>query len=115
MELLKETLPRLSHVVALRGRLSQSSAAALKDTEMIARSLELKFQIQEAKEPDNLNRAFEAIIKARPGALIVTAGPFGSANRNRIVEFAAKRSASGDLLQARICRRRWAYELRREP
>ena len=88
--LLKETLPRLSHVVALQGRLSQSSAVTLKETEVVARSLALKLQIQEAKEPNDLNRTFEAITKARPGALIVTGGPFGSANRKRVVEFAAK-------------------------
>jgi len=63
---------------------------SLKETEVIARSLGLKLQFQEVKEPDDLNRAFEAITKARTGALIVTAGPFGSANRKRIVEFAAK-------------------------
>ena len=72
------------------GRFNPWSAATLKETEVVARSLELKLQIQEAKEPDDLNRAFEAITKARPGALIVTGGPFGNANRKRIVEFAAK-------------------------
>ena len=62
----------------------------LKETEVAARSLGLKLQFQDVKEPDDLNRAFEAITKARTGALIVTGGPFGSANRKRIVEFAAK-------------------------
>ena len=62
----------------------------LKETEVAARSLGLKLQFQEVKESDDLNRAFEAITKARTGALIVTGGPFGSANRKRIVEFAAK-------------------------
>ena len=90
LELLKETFPRLSHVVALHGSVSQSSVAALKEAEVVARSLGLKLQSQRVKEPDDLNRAFEAISKARTGALIVTGGPFGSANRKRIVEFAAK-------------------------
>ena len=90
LELLKETLPRLSHVVALRGPDPRSSVVTLKETEVAAQSLGLKLQFQDEKEPDDLNRAFEAITKARPGALIVTGGPFGSANRKRIVEFAAK-------------------------
>jgi len=90
LELLKETLPRLSHVVALRGPGMQGSAVTLKDTEVTARSLGLKLHFQEAKESNDLNRAFEAITKARTGALIVVAGPFGTANRKRIVEFAAK-------------------------
>jgi putative ABC transport system substrate-binding protein len=62
----------------------------MKETGVAAQSLGLKLQFQEVKEPDDLNRAFEAITKARTGALIVTAGPFGSANRKRVVEFAAK-------------------------
>jgi putative ABC transport system substrate-binding protein len=90
LELLKESLPRLSHVVALRGPGSQGSAVTLKETEVVARSLGLKLQFQVAKEPDDLNRAFEAITKARTGALIVVAGPFATAQRKRIVEFAAK-------------------------
>ena len=90
LELLKETLPRLSHVVALRGPGSQSFAVTLKETEAVARSLGLKLQFQEVKEPDDLNRAIEAITKARTGALIVTGGPFGSGIRKRIVEFAAR-------------------------
>jgi putative tryptophan/tyrosine transport system substrate-binding protein len=90
LELLKETLPRLSDVVALRGPGVGSSAVTQNEIEIAARSLGLKLQFQEVKEPGDFNRAFEAITKARTGALIVTGGPFGSANRKRIVEFAAK-------------------------
>src|SRR4029453_18610660 len=90
LELLKETLPGLSHVVALRGPGPQRSTVTQKETEVAARSLGLKLQFQDVKEPDDLNRAFEAIAKARAVALMVTGGPFGRANRKRIVEFAAK-------------------------
>jgi putative tryptophan/tyrosine transport system substrate-binding protein len=90
LELLKETLPRLSHVVAIRGPGPERSGVTLKETEDAARSLGLKLQFQDLKEPDDLNRAFDAITKARTGALIVAGGPFGSANQKRIVEFAAK-------------------------
>jgi putative tryptophan/tyrosine transport system substrate-binding protein len=90
LELLKETLPRLSHVFALRGPGPERSAVILKETQVAARALGLKLQSLDVKEPDDLNRAFDAITKARTGALIVTGGPFGSANQKRIVEFAAK-------------------------
>jgi len=91
LELLKETLPRLSHVIALQGPgTTQSSAETLKETEVVARSLGLKLQSQVVKEPDDLNLALEAITKARTGALIVVNGPFATAQRKRIVEFAAK-------------------------
>jgi putative tryptophan/tyrosine transport system substrate-binding protein len=91
LELLKETLPRLSHVVAFRGRPSQSSAVTGKETEEAARSLGLKLEFQELKKPnDDLIRQFEVITKLHTGALIVTGGPFSSANRKQIVEFAVK-------------------------
>ena len=90
LELLKETLPRLSHVVALQGPGNQSSAVTLKETEIVARSLGLKLQSQVVKEPDDLNLAFEAITKARTGALMVVGGLFATAHRKPTVEFAAK-------------------------
>jgi putative ABC transport system substrate-binding protein len=90
LELIKETLPRLSHVVILRRSGGRSSVETLEETEIAARSLGLKLKFQDVKEADDLNRIFDAIIKARPGAFIVTGGPLGSANRKRIVEFAAK-------------------------
>jgi putative ABC transport system substrate-binding protein len=62
-----------------------------KETEDAARSLGLKLEFQELKKPDDdLIRQLEAIAKLRTGALIVTGGPFSSANRKQIVEFAVK-------------------------
>ena len=74
-----------------------------KETEVVARSLGIQLQFHELKAPDDLNLLFEAVTKARPGALIVTGGPFGGADRKRIVEFAVEEPAPCDLLQARIC------------
>jgi putative ABC transport system substrate-binding protein len=90
LELLKETLPHLSHVVVLRRLGERSSVETLEETEVAARSLGLKLKFQDVKEADDLNRIFDAIIKARPGAFMVTGGPLGSANRKQIVAFAAK-------------------------
>jgi len=62
----------------------------MKETEVAARSLGVKLQSTMVKEPDDLNRAFQVITEARTEALIVVAGPFATAQRKRIVEFAAK-------------------------
>src|SRR5205814_3020178 len=56
LELLKETLPRLSHVVALRGPGTRRGETR-KETDVAARSLGLQLQFQDLKEPDDLNRA----------------------------------------------------------
>jgi putative tryptophan/tyrosine transport system substrate-binding protein len=90
LELLKEIFPRRSRVFALQGPGTETSARSLKETEVTARSLGLKLQSQIVKEPDDLNRAFEVITKAHTEALIVIGGPFATAQRKRIVEFAAK-------------------------
>jgi len=90
LELLKETFPRRSRVFALAGPGTQTSARSLKEMEVTARSLGLKLQFQIVKEPDDLSGALEAITKARAEALIVAGGPFATAQRKRIVEFAAK-------------------------
>jgi putative ABC transport system substrate-binding protein len=88
LELLKETSPRLSHVIVL-GR-STRMETLRQDTEVVAKSLGIKLQFQEVKEPDDLNHAFESITKARPGALIIGGGPYSTAHRKRIVDFAMK-------------------------
>jgi len=90
VELLKETFPRLSHVVALQGPGTPVAAVRQKEVEVVAQSLGLKLQSQWVKKPDDLNRALEAISKAHTEALIVVGGPFSTAQRKRIVEFAAK-------------------------
>jgi putative tryptophan/tyrosine transport system substrate-binding protein len=90
LELLKEIFPRRSRIFALQGPGTQTSAMSLKETEVTARSLGLKLQSQIVKEPDDLDRALEAINKTRAEALIVFGGPFATAQRKRIVEFVAK-------------------------
>ena len=62
----------------------------IEEPEVVTRGLGLQLQFQEIKATDDLNRAFEAITKARPGALMVAGGPFGTTNQQRIVEFAVK-------------------------
>jgi putative tryptophan/tyrosine transport system substrate-binding protein len=90
LELLKETLPRLAQVFVLQGPSPRTLAVEMKETEVAARSLGVKLQSTMVKEPDDLNRAFQVITEARTEALIVVAGPFATAQRKRIVEFAAK-------------------------
>jgi len=90
VELVKETFPRLSHVFALQGPGTPGAAVRQKEVEVVARSLGLKLQSQWVKKPDDLNRALEAISKAHTKALIVVGGPFSTAQRKQIVEFAAK-------------------------
>jgi ABC-type uncharacterized transport system substrate-binding protein len=89
LELLKETLPRLRNVIALRGP-GTGSARLPSDMEGIAQSLAIKLQFRDIKQPDELNGTLDAIAKANTGAIVVAGGPFGTGQRKQIVEFAAK-------------------------
>lgn len=90
LELVKETFPQRPRVFVLQGPGTQIAAKSLKETEVTARSLGLSFESQIVKDPGDLDRALETITKTRSQVLIVAGGPFATAQRKRIVKFAAK-------------------------
>ncbi|MBI4610411.1 MAG: ABC transporter substrate-binding protein, partial [Candidatus Rokubacteria bacterium] len=89
LELLKEAVPELTHVVVLANPANPPTAGSLRETERAARSLGVQLRIVEARGPNDLDGAFSAIKKERAGALLVIADPVLVNNRSRIVAFAA--------------------------
>ena len=89
MELVKETLPRVSRVAALFHP-TYDGGVQLKASEAAARSLDVRLQTLKAERPDDFVKAFAEIQKNRAEALIVSSSPLFSAQRARLVEFAAK-------------------------
>ena len=87
LELLKETLPRLTKVIALRGP-GSGAPRVQRDVEPIAQSLRIKFEFRDINQPRELTDALDTIAKANIGALIVAGGPFATGQRKQIVEFA---------------------------
>jgi ABC-type uncharacterized transport system substrate-binding protein len=94
LELLKEILPKLARVAVLRipGQ-PGTPGRDLKEMQTAVPLLQLQIHIMDVRAADDFERAFEAAVKARAGALAVTLEPTGlfGANRNRIVELAAKK------------------------
>ena len=88
LELLKETLPRVSRVAALWD--PGSGTFHLRDLEAAARSLGIELQVLEVGRPEDFRRAFEAAKKTRAEALNVLASPFLHGNRQTILDLAAK-------------------------
>ena len=94
LELLKEALPEVAAVAALwhpgaHGERTQREM--LKETEATARALGIgRFQLIEARSPNDLDGAFAAMVRARVGAVIVMTSPMFFTQRGRIVELAAK-------------------------
>jgi putative ABC transport system substrate-binding protein len=89
MELVKETLPKVSRVAVLFHP-TYDGGVQLKASEAAARSLDVRLQTLKAERPDDFVKAFAEIQKNRAEALIVSSSPLFSAQRARLVEFAAK-------------------------
>ena len=91
LELLKETVPKLSRVALLMSPNIPGNAIDLKETEVAARFLQLRTQLFEVRESLDLEGLFKAMIKERAEALIVFPGqPTLFGNRKQVVELAAK-------------------------
>ena len=88
MELVRETLPKVTRVAVLwspiydRGAQHRASEAA-------ARSLAVRLQALKVERPDDLETAFLDMRKKRAEAPIVSSSPFFYQHRTRLVELAA--------------------------
>lgn len=93
LELLKETLPKVSRVAALwhPGAFSESTTKDMvQRTEGAAKILGIKLHLVAARNPDELDQAFATMAKERVGAVIVFPSPMFFNERQRIVDLAAK-------------------------
>ena len=90
LELLKETIPKLTRVGVLWDPQNPASSAQWKDSEQPARELGLQLHSMEVSSADKYESAFKVAVKGRSGALLVTQSTLGAANSPRIVNLAAK-------------------------
>jgi len=90
LELLKETVPKLSRVAVLWDPQSPGSVPQWKETELAATELGLRLYPMEASSVDEYEGAFKEAVKARSGALAVTLNPVSNSNQKPIAELATK-------------------------
>jgi putative ABC transport system substrate-binding protein len=91
--LLKEALPKVSRVGALRhpGAFGERTTRdMLKETEAAARALGVQLQLVEVRGPDELDRAFSTMSNERSEALIMLPSTMLFNERRRIIALAAK-------------------------
>ena len=90
LELLKETLHKISRVAVLWNPANPIfQAIQRKETEVAARALGMHLRILEARDPHDIERAFAAMASERPRALLVLGDPVFSSHRQRIADLAA--------------------------
>ncbi len=90
LQLLRETLPRLSRVALLWDAGHVGMADRVKETEAAARQLGVTLRVEWVKDLAGLDLAFTALTQARPDAFLTTVEPFTGDHRQRIVTFAAQ-------------------------
>ena len=90
LELLKETIPKLSRVAVLWNPQDRGSTQQWNESQLAARELGLQLNSMEVSNPDKLDSAFKEAIKLLSAALAVTQHPLAAANRKRIVDLATK-------------------------
>ncbi len=90
LELLKETVPKLSRVALPWDAQNPGSAQAWKESQLPARALGLQLHSMVVSGADKFEGAFKDATKARSAALAVTPNVVALSNLKQIVELAAK-------------------------
>jgi ABC-type uncharacterized transport system substrate-binding protein len=90
LELLKETIPKLSRVAVLWNPQDSSNAQSWKENQLRARELGLQLHSMEVSSADKFEAAFKEATKARSGALAWMLAPLGSSSQRQTVELAHK-------------------------
>src|SRR4030095_10017156 len=89
LELLKETFPKISRVAAMWNPANPVfQKLQLREVEATARALNVRLQKVEARDPDEIDRAFAAIVKERTRALHVFPDPVFVTHRGRMADLA---------------------------
>ena len=90
LEILKETIPKLSRVAVLWDPLVLSTAQQWKESQLPARELGLQLYSMDISSVDKFESAFKEATKSGSTALVVVGGPLVTSNRKRIAELAIK-------------------------
>jgi putative ABC transport system substrate-binding protein len=90
LELLKETIPKLSRVAILYYGGPGGDEDELQETQATAKNSKVHVQPYRVQDPSDFERAYAAMTKERADALIIFHGNFTSFHRRRLVDLAAK-------------------------
>jgi putative tryptophan/tyrosine transport system substrate-binding protein len=90
LELLKETVSKLSRVAVLWDPRNPGSTQEWKESQLAARELGLQLHSMEVSSAGKYQDAFKEAIRARSGALAVLSAPLDTSNQEQIAELAAR-------------------------
>jgi putative tryptophan/tyrosine transport system substrate-binding protein len=90
LEVLKEVVPRLSHVTVLRTSTTPGNAQVLKEIELAAGAFKVQLQNLDVLDPKDIETAFREARKGRAGAVLVVASSIFESHRTQVTDLAAK-------------------------
>jgi putative ABC transport system substrate-binding protein len=90
LELMKEIVPRLSHVAVLGTSTRPGNAQSLKETELAAGAFGVKLQYLDILSPKDIEIAFRTASKGRTDAVLVLTSAFATSQRTQITDLAVK-------------------------
>ena len=90
LELLKETLPKLSRTAVFGTSTNQGNTQSQKETELAAGALGVKLQYLDILGPKDIETAFQAAGNGRADAVFVLRSPVLNSQRARVAQLAAK-------------------------
>jgi putative ABC transport system substrate-binding protein len=90
LEILKETVPKLSRVAFLWNPANPDQKSHFHEVQMGARSLNLALQSSEARNREELELAFTVLMRERPSALLMTADSVHQRLVDDILAFVSK-------------------------
>ena len=90
LELLKETVPKVSRMAVLWNPTTPGNAFALREAESAARALRVELQLLEARSLNDFDSVFAAMTTKRAGALLVLGDVMFVTHRIRLANLAAK-------------------------
>ena len=95
VEILRETLPKLTRLATLWNPAERVAAPVFKETSSAAQALSLQLHSFEVQTPQDIEKAFVDIPKVRANALLVILSPLVTLHSKRIVEMALKQHLPG--------------------
>jgi putative tryptophan/tyrosine transport system substrate-binding protein len=90
LELLKETVPKIRRVAILSNPTNAYHQLAIREVNAQARSLGVQLQFLEARDPNEFDGAFAAMVKERAGALLVLSDAMLNSYGTRVADLAAR-------------------------
>jgi putative ABC transport system substrate-binding protein len=90
LQLLKETVPRLSRVAVLWNSANPGNVLQLREVETASQALGLRWQGVAVRGPDELAGAFEAVVGAQSNGILVVEDSMLVSHRSRILESVAR-------------------------